>query len=347
MRSRLLCAASVAVLLSCRSETPRHVSSLPVAKSAAGEVAIAEPNEFGRIPILEYHLFGREGRWSRSADGFRRDLELLYTRGYRPVTVAQLVRRELDLPAGQSPVVFTFDDASPGQFRFIERGDSLVVDPESAVGIWLDMHRRHPDWGNRATFCLLPAAKEGHAFFGDKGIEGQKTEWRFRKVRMLADLGFELCDHTLWHATLNRYSDTVVQEQIARGVAAIDSAVPGYKVRTFALPLGVWPKNRNLAQRGAWRDARSGRVFSYEFNAVLEVAGGPVRSPHDSAFDALRLKRIEVFGDAVERTVAQLDASGTRYISDGDPKRVSGRQPVITARVERPVARHVRRESRR
>jgi hypothetical protein len=346
MRCRLLCAALTVVLLSCRSDVPRRVSPAPASKSAGGEVAIAEPNEFGRIPILEYHLFGREGRWSRSSDGFRRDLELLYTRGYRPVTVSQLVRRELDLPAGLSPVVFTFDDASPGQFRFIERGDSLVVDPESAVGIWLDMHRRHPDWGNRATFCLLPAAKEGHAFFGDKGIEGQKTEWRFRKVRMLAELGFELCDHTLWHATLNRYSDTVVQEQIARGVAAIDSAVPGYKVRTFALPLGVWPKNRDLARRGAWRETRSGRVFSYDFNAVLEVAGGPVRSPYDSAFDPLRLKRIEVFGDAVERMVAQLEASGTRYISDGDPKRVSGRQPVIAARVEHPAVRHARRESR-
>ena len=346
MRCSLLCAALVAALSSCRPDVPGRTSTVPATVVAPGEVATAEPNEFGRIPIFEYHLFGREGRWSRSTEQFRRDLELLYTRGYRPVTVGQLVRHELDLPAGLSPVVFTFDDASPGQFRFVQRGDSLAVDPESAVGIWLDMHRRHPDWGNRATFCLLPAAKEGHAFFGDKGIDGQKTEWRFRKVRMLADLGFELCDHTLWHATLNRYSDAVVQEQIARGVAAIDSAVPGYKVRTFALPLGIWPKNRDLARRGSWRDAKSGRAYPYEFNAVLEVAGGPVRSPHDTAFDPLRLKRIEVFGDVVERMVAHLDASGTRYISDGDPKRVAGRQPIVTARVERPGARQARRGGR-
>ena len=138
----------------------------------------------------------------------------------------------------------------------------------------------------------------------------------------------------------------MVQEQIARGVAAIDSAVPGYRVRTFALPLGVWPKNRDLARRGAWRDAKSGRVFSYEFGGVLEVAGGPVRSPYDSAFDPLRLRRIEVFADVVERMVAHLDASGMRYISDGDPKRVAGRQPVVTARVDRAGPRQARREAR-
>jgi len=44
----------------------------------------------------------------------------------------------------------------------------------------------------------------------------------------------------------------------------------------------------------------------------------------------------------LERMVAQLEASGARYISDGDPKRVSGRQPVIAARVEHPAVRRMR-----
>jgi len=277
-------------------------------------------NELGRIPILEYHVIGdSDARWTVERGHFKRQLELLYERGYRPITVAELIDRKIALPAGMSPVVFTFDDASPSQFRYIDHDGTLEIDPNSAIGIWLEFHRTHPDWANKATFCMLPGAAAGHAFFGERGIDGQKTAWRRPKVRFLADQGFELCDHTLWHANLSKYSDEVVQEQIARGAMAIDSAVPGYRVRTFALPLGIWPKNHELARAGSWRDPRSGRVISYRFDAILEVTGGPARSPFDPKFDPLRLPRVEVFGDALERLLDQLDRSGSRYVASGRP----------------------------
>lgn len=276
---------------------------------AAIIVALTGPGPTpARIPILEYHLItDHESRWSIERDHFRRTLQLLYDHGYRPVTVAELVDHAIHLRAGQRPVVFTFDDASPSQFRYIERNGQLTIDSTSAIGIWLAFHATHPDWANRATFCLLPAAAAGHAFFGNGGIEGQQTAWRFKKVQFLAAQGFELCDHTLWHANLGKYSDAVVQEQIARGQLAIDSAVPGYTVRTFALPLGIWPKNRALAHDGAWRDPATGREIRYHFTAVLEVAGGPARDPADPAFDPLHLPRVEVYGDAIEKMVAALD----------------------------------------
>lgn len=274
------------------------------------------PNPNGHIPILEYHVIGpRDSRWGRSTARFRHDLELLYQRGYRPITVSQLVDAEIDVPAGMSPVVFTFDDASPGQFRFLEKDGHTEVDPESAVGIWLAFHRAHPDWKNRATFCLLPAGEQGHAFFGDKDIEGQKTAWRFEKLKFLAAEGFELCAHTLWHANLAKSGDHTVQEQIARSVLAIDSAVPGYRVRTFALPLGIWPRNRALATAGAWRDPRSGREVRYAFDAVLKVGGPPVPGPRSASFKPLALTRIQVFDDALEHLLDGLDAAGARYVA--------------------------------
>ena len=281
-------------------------------------------NELGRIPILEYHLFGEtEGRWQRTPARFREDLELLYERGYRPVTIRDLVAKRLDLPAGLSPVVITFDDASPGQFRLVTRGDSLVVDPSSAVGMWLDMHRAHADWENRGVFCMLSGAEAGRAFFGDKGIEGQETAWRHRKVKQLAELGFELCNHTLWHANLKGMAAPRVQEQIARLQLAIDSVVPGYEPRTFALPLGQWPDDRALAVSGAWTDPKSGRTVRYRHDAVLLVAGGPARSPHDPEFDPLRLPRVQVFEDELRTILDRLDRRGERYVSDGDPSKVT------------------------
>jgi peptidoglycan/xylan/chitin deacetylase (PgdA/CDA1 family) len=273
-------------------------------------------NELGRIPILEYHLIGdSDSRWMVERGRFRAQLQLLYERGYRTITVSELVDGKIDLPAGRSPVVFTFDDASPSQFSYIERDGRLEVDPNSVVGILLAFHAEHPDWGKKATFCMLPGAAAGRSFFGDKGIEGQKTEWRLRKVRFLAQQGFELCNHTLWHANLANYPDSVVREQIARGNMAIDSAVAGYQVRTFALPLGMWPRNRELARAGSWREPKSGRDIVYKYDAVLMVSGGPARSPFDPLFDPYRLPRVQVYGNELERTLEQLER--LRYVASG------------------------------
>ena len=287
------------------------------------------PNELGRIPVVEYHLIDTaDGRYARERARFARDLDLIYKRGYRPVSIAQLLDKQIDLPKGLSPVVFVFDDASPSQFRYIERNGNLEIDPISGIGIWNKFRESHPDWANKAVFCMLSGAQAGRSFFGDKGIEGQKSEWRHRKVQYLKDQGFELCNHTLWHANLSKYSDAVVQEQIARGEMAIDSAVPGYNVRTFALPLGVWPKNRALAKSGSWTDPKTGKAFRYDNEAILEVAGGPTESPHDPKFNPLSIKRIEVFGNQLEQVLDRLDKNKSRYVSDGDPSTVA-RPPAV------------------
>ena len=146
---------------------------------------------------------------------------------------------------------------------------------------------------------------------------GQHREWRFLKVKWLADNGFEVCNHTLWHAQLSKYPDSVVQEQIARGQMAIDSAVPGYKIRTFALPQGLWPKNRALAWRGSWTDPKTGKTIAYINETVLEVSGGLVRSPFDPQFDKTRITRYIVFGTELEKLLDQLDKSKSRFVWDG------------------------------
>lgn len=268
-------------------------------------------NKAGRIPVVEYHVIGgdRNSLYTRTIASYKQDLEDLYRRGYRPITVAQMLDRDFrEVPDGMSPVVVVFDDASPEQFSYVEQDGKLTIDPTSAVGIWLDFAKTHPGWNNRATFCLLNGAGAGHNFFGDNPKwRGQKKEWRFQKVKWLADNGFELCGHTLWHARLDKYPDAVVQEQIARNLMGIDSAVAGYKVRTLALPYGKWPKNRALAWQGSWTDPRTKQTHAYRFEAVLEVAGGPTRNPYDARFDAHSINRIEAIGDDIRRTLDRLD----------------------------------------
>jgi hypothetical protein len=335
MMQRCCLAVGLAILAGCGGKADagkREADSASGAVAAGAGAAATRPtagvvrngSRLGRIPVLEYHVVGdsTRGQFIINRDKFERDLQLLYDRGYRPITVAQLVDGDFsDVPAGMSPVVFTFDDASPEQFSYVEQNGKLEIDPKTVVGMWMAFNAKHPDWKNRATFCLLSGAGAGHNFFGDNPKwRGQKGQWRFQKVKWLADNGFEVCNHTLWHAQLSKYPDNVVQEQIARGQLAIDSAVPGYKVRTFALPLGAWPKNRPLAWRGAWTDPKSGKTTSYDNATVLEVSGGPARSPFDPQFEKNRITRTIIFGNALEQMLDKLDATKSRFVWDGSTK---------------------------
>jgi peptidoglycan/xylan/chitin deacetylase (PgdA/CDA1 family) len=298
------------------------VADSAVARPAPATTSFAQfGDQNGRVPILEYHVVAdaAQGMFTISRDEFRRDLALLYERGYRPITVAQLVAKDFsDVPVGMSPVVFTFDDASPEQFSYVERNGALEVDPETALGIWLDFAKKHPGWKGKATFCVLSGAEAGHNFFGDKEkFRGQKNEWRFPKVKWLADNGHEICNHTQWHAQLSKFPDAFVQEQIAKLQLAVDSAVPGYRIRTMALPQGLWPKNRDLAWKGSWTDPKSGSAVRYDYATVLEVSGGPARSPFDPAFDGRKLPRVIAYRDEVKKTLDRLDATKTRFVWGG------------------------------
>src|SRR2546421_7812 len=88
----------------------RGESSASSSPAAASKADGGAANHEGRIPVLEYHLIGdKDSRWGRSRENFRKDLELLYDRGYRPMTVGQMLAKDFSaIPAGKSPVIFTF-----------------------------------------------------------------------------------------------------------------------------------------------------------------------------------------------------------------------------------------------
>src|SRR5437660_425414 len=99
-------------------------------------------NHLGKIPVLEYHVIkeGPNALYTRNIESFKQDLEDVYRRGYRPITIAQMLDKNFsDVPDGMSPVVFVFDDASPEQFSYKEGPNGqLTIDPNSGVGIWED-----------------------------------------------------------------------------------------------------------------------------------------------------------------------------------------------------------------
>ena len=263
-------------------------------------------NELGRFLILEYHLIQeQETRWGRSIPNFKQDLERLYQSDYRPVAMADIIDGKIDLPAGTKPVLLTFDDSSPGQFRYLVKNGKKEIDPDCAVGLLLSFHRQHSDWANKAVFFVLPEAKQPHKLFG-------QPEYEADKLKELVALGFEIGNHTLWHANLGKYDDTTVQKQLAQSVEAVQKRVPGYAVRSLALPFGVYPKDLHLAVKGEFKGS------AYQHEAILMVAGGAAQSPFSTGCDLLHLPRIQVPGPDLKYWLGYYEKHPSEaFVSDG------------------------------
>ena len=282
---------------------------LLVSYAGAGSLT---PNELGRVMILEYHKIDYpEERWTRTPENFRRDLETLYAKGYRLINLGDLLDRKIQIPAGTTPVVLTFDDSSPGQFRYVEANGTVQIDPKSAIGILEAFIAEKPDFGRGGTFYVLPGASKPNRLFNQPEYEGKKLQY-------LVSRGYEIGNHTLWHANLGKYPEATVRAQVAEAQVWIQRHVPDYKTRTLALPHGVYPPDVSWVLNG------SAKGTTYTHDAVLMVAGGPAPSPFSRAFDPVRLPRIQ----AVERDLAYwlnyFDKNpNERFVSDGDANSVT------------------------
>ena len=265
-------------------------------------------NELGRVMILEYHKIGHpEDRWTRTPGNFRRDLEALYAGGYRLVALGDLLDGRIALPAGTTPVVLTFDDSSPGQFRYLEQNGALELDPECALGILEAFAREHPDFGRGATFFVLPAADPPNRLFNQPEHAG-------RKLQFLVSRGYEIGNHTLWHANLGKYDEATVRRQLAEAQAWIQRSVPDYKIRALALPHGVYPKDVGWALRG------SVKGVTYSHDAILKVSGGAAPSPFSRDWDPARLPRIQALASELKHWLGYFERNPQeRFVSDGDP----------------------------
>jgi peptidoglycan/xylan/chitin deacetylase (PgdA/CDA1 family) len=280
----------------------------PVA-AAAGDLP---PNELGRVMILEYHKIDQpEERWTRTPDNFRRDLERLWERGYRLVALNDFLDRKIAIPRGTTPVILTFDDSSPGQFKLIEKNGEWIVDPDCAVGILEAFERRHPEFGHAATFFVLPGADPPNRLFNQK-------ELATRKLQYLAGRGYEIGNHTLWHANLAKYPERVVRQQIATAQEWIHRHVPSYRIRTLALPMGSYPTDIRWTIEGA--DGQN----SYRHDAILMVAGGAAPSSFARTFDPYHLPRIQAVESELARWLSYFDRNPQeRYVSDGNPELIT------------------------
>lgn len=298
------CSASGDATPTAPRTTPAQTSqSAAPTPSPNIDPATVRANELGVVPVLMYHQFLAEpkGSYDQTPAQLKAELTRLYREGYRTITAADLVAGTIDLPAGRSPMVLTFDDATTSQYGELPDGSP---DPKSGLGILLAVAKTFGEERPVATF-----------YVNEEPFAGRDDY-----LKKLHDLGMELGDHTRSHANLKRLSDAAAQAEIAQNLAYLRKQVPGVEVTTMALPLGLHPTNRALAAKGS-----SGGT-SYDFKGVMLVGAGPAPSPFSATFKPLGIPRLLSGRDKSEPFAATYWLNrirATRYISDGDPERLS------------------------
>jgi peptidoglycan/xylan/chitin deacetylase (PgdA/CDA1 family) len=266
-----------------------------------------KPNEMGKVMVLMLHsIEDEDGVWEISKEAFREDLEYLYNNDYYLVALKDFVTGEMDVPAGKTPVVLTFDDGLKNNFNVIEENGKLIIDPDSAVGIMEDFKKENPDFNSTATFYL----------FGTNPFR-QKDHIEF-KLNFLIENGYDVGNHTYNHAYLNELEEEGIRFQLGRQVEVIKYYIPDYDMTTLSLPYGLRPEGD--LEKHVINGSYDG--FEYNHTAVLNVGSHPSYSWADKRFDFKEIPRIRVSSTEENQESEEWykyfeDKYDYRYISDG------------------------------
>ena len=230
-------------------------------------------NRQGGVLVLMYHKTGPVEKYMvRSKANFLKDLTRLHTLGFRPVTLEEYANNEMDLPRGASPVVLTFDDSDPSQFKILPNGET---DGNTFVGIWQKFAKEHPDFPVKGTFFVLPNGPFG------------KSKFKKERIASLKAMGCEVGSHTMSHHALNKLSDQQVTKELGASYFYIKSL--GFEATSMATPYGIAPKKRGLLSVCQYK----GKTVRY---ANICLAGSsPAKSPLDKKFDRRYISRVQAY----------------------------------------------------
>ena len=275
------------------------------------------PNEMGSVMILMYHDIRKpESTWVRTPENFKKDLQALYDRNFRPISLEDLINRRFDIPKGTSPVVLTFDDGTLGQFQMVDGPNGSEIASNCAVGILERFHAAHPDFPLEATFFV-----NGKRPF-------KQSEYVVEKLNYIVTRGMDVGNHTSGHQNLrsSRYASAdAIQKAIGKQAVFLEQSLvdhPAYIVRTLALCFGQRPRRPSLLR---YLVAGVFKGTSYENAAILNVGSAPSYSPLDRRFNPQSIPRIR----ASESNTGGVELYDwlrryekrpfERFVSDGDP----------------------------
>lgn len=265
------------------------------------------PNELGKIMIITYHVIGdKDSAYTRTIEGFKKDLEAFKNDGFYPIKVSDLAKKHIDIPKGKKPIVITFDDSSKSQFDMSPDGSIVST---CAVGIMEDFKKKNPDFPITATFFVLPGAKYPNNLFGQKDLTKKKLEF-------LLNNNYEISNHTLWHANLKKYKDKI-EEQIVLSQLEVNKYIPDLVMSTLAMPFGIYPPQNyeHKLLEGEYKGKKYKHKLVFDYSNQLSV------SPYSMDFKRIRVRRVQAFEGNIQSFLKKIKKDPELYyVSDGDPK---------------------------
>jgi peptidoglycan/xylan/chitin deacetylase (PgdA/CDA1 family) len=171
------------------------------------------------------------------------------------------------------------------------------------------MHEKYSDdWPLRATFFVLlrNADEPGAPLF-------RQPDSAIQKVRALVDWGFEVGSHTITHPTMNEITDEEVKWELAVSKARIEALIPGYTVRSLALPNGIYPIDKSLVKEGHSESAD----LSYRYEAVVQLGALPCPSPFSPDFDPYTIPRIQAIQSQLDQWFSYYETHPEHYYVSG------------------------------
>ncbi len=280
------------------------------------------PNESGEIPIIMFHRFietyeeNTEKYYTTTFTEFEALLQTLYDAGYRLISMEDFIDCNIKVPAGTMPMVFTFDDGTPGQFNLIKEGGSLKVNPKSAVGIMMAFNEKHPDFGLKGIFYV-------NMDIGNNTFDGEGT--LTERFEILQSLGFELGNHTWGHVKYTEpknNSAQKIQESLGKNQEKADEILPGLRFYSLALPYGSLP-DKSLYK---YLESGSYNGIEYKNESIMAVGANPSVPSISKNYNSLYVRRIRAQGRVAEdgdlTWWLPRMTSSRMFISDGDPSTI-------------------------
>lgn len=275
---------------------------------------VVKPNELGHIMVIMYHGIIDNYPYHVTEEQFLNDLNYMYEKGYRPISMRDYLDNNITVEAGYTPIVLTFDDGLDSTFSLVEENGQLIPKGGTAVEIMERFAKEHPDFGSEATFYI-----NGGKIFDGAGTVEERLNW-------LVDNGYGLGNHTATHKHLGKSSVTSrdIMKEIGKIDQIIKKAIPDYTVDSITYPFGARPKEalRAFVKEGEF----DGNLYHYQVG-FREGASGPYYPPLHAKYSPLNVARARGskgeaqdmwwFFDYYEKNPQK------KYVSDGRADRVS------------------------
>lgn len=257
-----------------KSENEEKIETIPKLNIVA--------DENGQVLVVMYHGIKDLPPYHIKPEEFKKDLQYMYDNKYMPIKMSDYISGNIDIAAGYTPIVLTFDDGLSTAFSLERVGDELVATEDCAVGIMEEFYKQHEDFARNAIFYINTDLS---IFASEKDISiSEKLLW-------LTDRGYEIGTHTASHKNLSKLSENQLGYEIGSSIEYIHSVLgENYNISSIAYPFGSTPKSDDLM-----KFVLDGRYNEQEYHIKSGFAvgvTGPIVMSYDKRYNRYKVPRV-------------------------------------------------------